>query len=173
MDKKITTRELILSGLFLSSGIILPMMFHLFGMTGPIFLPMHIPVLMGGFFLHPKLSFAVGVLTPLISSAATGMPVMFPMAPIMAVELGIYGLVSSVAFNRLKLNPIASLLIAMIAGRIASGFTVAFLSNIFGVQMNAFIYLKGAILTGIPGMIIQIIFIPSIVYAVKRILQID
>jgi len=45
------TTELIYSGLFVAFGLILPQLFHLFGGTGPIFLPMHIPVLLAGFFL--------------------------------------------------------------------------------------------------------------------------
>lgn len=168
MKKKITTKELVLSGLLLASGIILPMIFHMFGMTGPIVLPMHIPVLLGGFLLSPVMALLLGIIIPIISGLLTGMPVMFPMAVIMAVELGIYSATASLSTRKLKLSMIPSLIISMIAGRLASGLTVAALVQLFGIKMNPITYVTGAIVTGIPGIIIQLIFIPSLVYAIKK-----
>lgn len=165
--KKITTRELVLSGLLLAAGLILPMIFHMFSMTGPVFLPMHIPVLIGGLLLPPSLAIPLGIITPLLSSTLTGMPVAFPMAPIMAVELGVYGLSASIATRKLKLNSILSLIIAMVDGRIAAGLAVAVLVKLFGVNMNPIMFVKGAIVTGLPGLIIQLIFIPALIYALK------
>lgn len=165
------TKELVLSGLLLASGIILPMIFHMFGMTGPIALPMHIPVLIGGFLLSPHLALALGIITPVISGLLTGMPVMFPMAVIMAFELGIYGLTASLAVRKLKLSTIPSLIIAMIAGRIAAGLTVAALVQLFSVKMNPFMFVKGAILTGLPGIIIQLVFIPTLIYAIRAFMK--
>jgi hypothetical protein len=171
MNKKFTTKEIVLSGLLLASGIILPMAFHMFGMTGPIALPMHIPVLIGGFLLSPTLALLLGIVTPIISGLLTGMPVMFPMAIIMAVELGVYGLTASLLTRKLKLTSIPSLIISMITGRIAAGLTVAVLVQLFGVKMNPFIYVKGAIVIGLPGIIIQLIFIPSLIYAINKYLK--
>lgn len=165
------TKELVLSGLLLTSGIILPMIFHMFGMTGPIALPMHIPVLIGGFLLSPHLALALGIITPVISGLLTGMPVMFPMAVIMAFELGIYGLTASLAVRKLKLSTILSLIIAMIAGRIAAGLTVAALVQLFSVKMNPFVFVKGAIITGLPGIIIQLVFIPTLIYAIRAFMK--
>lgn len=167
MNRKITTKELVLSGLLLASGIILPMIFHMFSLTGPIALPMHIPVLIGGFLLSPQIALALGIITPVISGLLTGMPVMFPMGVIMAIELGFYGLTASLATRKFKLSVIPSLIISMIAGRIAAGFTVAALVQLFGVKMNPIMFVKGAILTGLPGIIIQLIFIPALIYAIK------
>lgn len=167
MNRKITTKELVLSGLLLASGIILPMIFHMFSLTGPIALPMHIPVLIGGFLLSPQIALALGIITPVISGLLTGMPVMFPMGVIMAVELGFYGLTASLATRKFKLSVIPSLIISMTAGRIAAGITVAALVQLFGVKMNPVMFVKGAILTGLPGIIIQLIFIPALVYAIK------
>ncbi len=160
-------KELVLSGLLLATGILLPMVFHMVGMTGPIALPMHIPVLIGGFLLSPQLALALGIITPILSGMLTGMPVIFPMAVIMAFELGTYGLVASIASRKFKLSPILSLIISMIAGRITAGLTVAALVQLFGVKMNPLMYVKGAVITGIPGIIIQLIFVPSLVYAIK------
>ena len=171
MNRKFETKEIVLSGLLLASGIILPMAFHLFGMTGPIALPMHIPVLIGGFLLSPHLALLLGILTPLISGLLTGMPVIFPMAIIMAFELGTYGLTASLLTTKLKLTAIPSLIISMIAGRIAAGLTVAVLVQLFGIKMNPFIYVKGSVITGLPGIIIQLIFIPSLIFAINKYLK--
>jgi len=168
MSKKFTTKDLVLTGLLLALGLVLPNIFHLFGGTGPVFLPMHIPVLIGGFVLPPYLALLLGMMTPLVSSVLTGMPVMFPMGVIMIFELGVYGATASLANRNLRLSYISSLIIAMIAGRVAAGIIVFILSLGFGVQMNAITYVKGAIVTGLPGIAIQIIFIPSIVYALKK-----
>lgn len=171
MNKSISTKELVLSGLLLASGIILPMIFHMFGMTGPIALPMHIPVLLGGFLLSPYLALMLGIITPIISGLLTGMPVMFPMAVIMAVELGTYGLTITLANKNLKLSPITSLILSMILGRIMAGLTVYLLVQLFGISMNPIFYVKGAVLTGIPGIIIQLIFIPSLVYSINAFMK--
>lgn len=168
MNRKVTTKELVLSGLLLATGILLPMVFHMFGMTGPIALPMHIPVLIGGFLLPPQLALALGIITPITSGLLTGMPVMFPMSIIMAVELGIYGLTASIATRKFNLSSIPSLIISMITGRIGAGITVAVLIQLFAVKMNPIMYVKGGVVTGLPGIIIQLIFIPSLVYAIKR-----
>lgn len=168
MKRKITTKEIVLSGLLLATGILLPMIFHAVGMTGPIFLPMHIPVLIGGMLLSPYLALVLGIVTPLLSSVLTGMPVLFPMAPIMVVELGTYGLIAALCIRKFKLNVILALIISMIAGRIMAGVTVALLIQLFSVQMNPILFVQGAIITGLPGLIIQIILIPTLVYLIKH-----
>ncbi|SCG81630.1 hypothetical protein DW1_0009 [Proteiniborus sp. DW1] len=169
MNKRFTTRDLVVTGLLLALGLVTPMMFHFFGGTGPVFLPMHIPVLIGGFVLPPFLALLLGMVTPLVSSLLTGMPVIFPMGVIMFFELGIYGLVASLASRKLRLAPILSLIIAMIAGRVAAGIVVFVLSSGFGIQMNSIAFVKGAIVTGLPGIVIQMILIPSLVYAINKI----
>lgn len=171
MNRKVTTREIILGGLLLASGILLPMLFHMFGMTGPIALPMHIPVLIGGFLLPWQMALALGIITPVVSGVLTGMPVMFPMAVIMAFELGTYGLAASLASRKFNLKPIIALIISMIAGRISAGLAVAALVQLFGVKMNPLMFVKGAIITGVPGIIIQLIFIPSVVYAIRAFIK--
>jgi hypothetical protein len=59
----------------------------------------------------------------------------------------------------------------MIAGRIAAGLTVAVLVQLFGIKMNPLIYVKGSVITGLPGIIIQLIFIPSLIFAINKYLK--
>ncbi len=161
------TRETVFAGLFIALGVMLPIAFHAVGAGGPIFLPMHIPVLMAGFVLSPVFALFVGIITPLLSSLLTGMPVLMPIGLIMMVELGIYGLVVSLLSS--KLNSIFTLLAAMIAGRLAAGLMVMLLVNAVGIKFAPpLVYLKGAIVTGVPGIIVQLIFIPALLALVKR-----
>ena len=170
------TRDLVLAGLFIALGILFPMVFHAFGQAaGQVFLPMHIPVLLAGFFLLPGYAAIVGLVTPLLSSVLTGMPPLYPMAPLMAVELCIYGLAASLAYRWLSqknmkrvVSVIISLVIAMAAGRVAAGLGVWVLVGLFSAQMpSPFVYISGGIATGLPGIAIQIVLIPVIVLAVR------
>lgn len=163
------TKELVLSGLLIALGLVLPMAFHLFKAGGPVFLPMHIPVLLGGMILSPIFALLVGVLTPIVSNLLTSMPPLMPMLPIMIVELGLYGLVASILRKKLNLNVFISLIISMIIGRIGAGLVVYVMTSVFAVQFAPPIaFVIGGLSKGIPGIIIQLIFIPIIVKAVEK-----
>lgn len=163
------TRNVVLSGLFIAFGLILPMIFHQFSMGGPAFLPMHIPVLIGSMLLGPASGLLIGMVTPVLSSVLTGMPPTFPMLPIMFFELAIYGLVAGYLYKTLKLNVIVSLVLAMIAGRIAAGIVVFVLAQFFGFQGPGPIpFIQGAIITGLPGIVIQLVLVPIVLNLVRR-----
>ena len=102
------TKNIVLSGLFVAFGLILPMIFHQFSMGGPAFLPMHIPVLIGTMLLGPSSGFLIGMVTPVLSSVLTGMPPTFPMLPIMFFELAVYGLIAGYLYKTLKQNVVLS-----------------------------------------------------------------
>ena len=163
------TKELVLSGVFIAMGLVLPIAFHAIGGGGPVFLPMHIPVLIAGFFLGWPFALAVGVFTPLISSLLTGMPPFFPVLPYMMLELATYGVIVSLLYRNLKMNVYVSLIISMACGRVMAGITVWALATFFMAKLpSPVVFVQGAILKGIPGIIIQIIFIPAIVLAAKK-----
>lgn len=163
-----SVRETVLSGLFIALGLILPMVFHVFG-SGSTFLLMHIPVLIAGFVVSMPFAIAVGVMTPILSSLFTGMPPVFPVLPFMVFELATYGAVASLLYRKLKLNVYISLVCSMIAGRIASSVVVWVLATFFMAKLpNPVIFITGGITQGIPGIIIQIIFIPGIVLALEK-----
>ena len=168
MRTNIKTKQLSLSAIFITIGILFPIVFHfVIAGSGPIFLPMHIPVLISGFFLSPLLAFVVGILTPLLSTLLTGMPPLMPMLPIMISELSSAALVISLLVKAKKGNIVFQLLIAMIIARIASGLTVYILMMMTNVRLQPLIYLKGSIITGIPGILIQLILIPLIIKRIK------
>lgn len=162
------TRSLIISGVLMAFGLVIPMAFHGAGMAGPIFLPMHIPVLVGGFILSPVYAMFVGMLTPVLSSFLTGMPPAFPILPIMIFELGLYGLSISILKRKTSLNMFYILIVGMLVGRIGAGTVVVLLAGGFGLKMKPIIYLQGAVANGLPGIVLQLIFIPPLMKAVER-----
>ncbi|NPV79537.1 MAG: ECF transporter S component [Firmicutes bacterium] len=162
-------RSLIRGGLFIALGIVLPIAFHSIG-AGPVFLPMHVPVLLAGFIAGPATGTLVGILTPILSAFLTGMPpLMPPKAQMMMVELGIYGMLTGLLYRTVKWNLIPSLVVAMLGGRIAYGILGAYLLPLFGFKAVPVFYpITGGIVSSLPGIVIQLIFVPSIVWLLER-----
>lgn len=162
------TKKIVISGLLISIGVLLPIIFHSISMGGQIFLPMHIPVLIAGMVLGPLYGTIVGLVTPLLSSFFTGMPPVFPMLPIMVFELGTYGLVAGYFTKIFPKKVFLPLCAAMFDGRVSAGLVVFVLSRFFGANIKPLIFLKGAIITGLPGIVIQLIIIPPIIIALRK-----
>ena len=81
-------QKLAITGLLLAIGIILPFATaHGIGIPGTVLLPMHIPVLLCGLLCGPAYGSGLGLVLPILNSLLTGMPVLYPMAPIMTAEL--------------------------------------------------------------------------------------
>lgn len=166
---KSSIKNLAFAATFIALGVVLPMAFHMIGGAGPIFLPMHIPVLIAGYFLSWPLALLVGVLTPLTSSLTTGMPPLFPMLPIMMLELGTYAVVVSILKDTFKRNPFVPLVIAMVVGRIAAGAMVFALTTLFAAKLPpVWVFIQGAVIKGLPGIGLQLIFVPALVYALTK-----
>lgn len=161
------TSKLTYSALFLAFGVILPQVFHFFGGTGPVFLPMHIPVLLGGFFLGPVSGLILGILTPVFSSLLTGMPAI-PILYFMILELAAYGLFAGIFYRQLRLNRFLALILAMGAGRLVLALGVFTLQAMLGLKLSPAQYLTGALTSGIPGMMIQLVFIPMVVNLLEK-----
>lgn len=172
--KQNQTKQLVLSGVFIAIGIVLPMVFHMFQGGGTAFLPMHIPVLLAGFFLSVPYALAVGVLTPILSSVFTGMPPIFPVLPFMICELATYGVMASILSRKYKLNVYISLIGSMVVGRIAAGAAVWVLASFFAAKLpSPTIFIAGAVTKGIPGIVIQLVIIPVIIIALKKSNKLD
>ncbi|WP_422486418.1 ECF transporter S component [Gudongella sp. DL1XJH-153] len=161
------TRKIVMTGMFIALGIVLPIAFHSFNMGGPVFLPMHIPVLMAGLTLGPLAGLFTGMITPILSSVLTGMPPMFPMLPIMIFELGVYGLTSGFIAREYPGKIFFPLIAGMIDGRVAAAIVVFVLATFFGVDISPWTFIKGAIVTGVPGILIQLVIIPPLVKAIR------
>jgi riboflavin transporter FmnP len=158
------------TALFLALAVVLPVGFHAFGIGGRVFLPMHFPVLLAGFLIGPYSGLTVGLMSPLISHLITGMPPTYAV-PLMSLELPLYGLVAGLAYQKLRLNIYIALIVAMIVGRIMFGLGLFILGMFMELPYTATVFFStaGPILAGLPGIIAQIVVIPIIVAAVRRV----
>lgn len=165
------SRRVAVAGMLLAVGILLPFLTaHGFGIPGTVLLPMHLPVLLCGFLCGPVYGALLGFILPFISSLLTAMPVLFPMAPIMTMELTAYGLVTGVLYHRTRLGRwrygvYPTLLLAMVCGRICYGLTFQALVLVAGELKAATVWT--AIAVGAPGILVQLLLIPPIVTAVS------
>ncbi|MCF6461820.1 ECF transporter S component [Clostridium sp. Cult1] len=162
------TKDLVTAAVLIAIGIILPMIIHISGINGAVFLPMHIPVLISGLILGSSLGFIVGVISPILNHILTGMPPV-PILWIMLVELAVYGLISGYLYRRVKMTLMPSLIFSMIIGRVSAALMVLLLGTFFSLPLPPLgIYIKGITITALPGIIIQILLIPSIVRAYEK-----
>ncbi len=165
------TKKLTLSALFLALGIIMPFLTGQIPHFGSMLLPMHIPVFICGFICGGFWGAVVGLIVPLLRSLLFGMPPMMPTATAMSLELALYGFVTGIMYAKLKHTKFGiyiSLISAMIIGRIAWGLISLVLYSILGKMFTWEIFAAAAFFNAIPGMIVQLIFIPGIIYALKK-----
>jgi len=157
------------TALYLAIALVLPIGFHQFGLGGRIFLPMHIPVLVCGFVLGPFPAVLVGLMAPLLSHLLTSMPPGYAV-PLMTLELPLYGLVAGLAYYKMKINIYVALVVAMIAGRLMFALGLVILGLFMELPYGAvqFFAAGGAVVSGLPGIVIQLILVPPVVAAIRR-----
>ena len=169
---KTRTSRLTVSSMLCALGLILPYSTaHAFGVSGTVLLPMHIPVLLAGMLCGRFYGLACGIIIPLLNSLLTGMPALYPMLPIMTGELAIYGFASGVlssdrCFGRMRFGAYPALIISMICGRLAYAGVFYLLVACFGELKAPTVF--AAIVTGIPGIVVQILLIPPITLAIGK-----
>ena len=73
-----TNRTLLMiwAAFFVAIAVLVPVIFHVVGGLGKVFLPMHIPVILCGFICGPYFGLLCGVIAPILSAMITGMPVL-------------------------------------------------------------------------------------------------
>lgn len=149
--------------------VVLPIAFHSIPNAGSVFLPMHIPVLICGMICGWPFGFLCGLMGPLLSSALTGMPPI-AMLPAMMVECGVYGLVSGLMLKFVHTKHTfgdlyIALVTAMVAGRVLSGIAKAL---IFTPGMALSAWVTASFVTALPGILIQLLFLPSVVFTLMK-----
>ena len=161
-------KRLVLTALFIAFGLVLPLAFHSFGMGGPIFLPMHIPVLLGGMLLGSRSGFLIGLCTPLCSGLLTGMPAPLPTMPLMMAELAVYGAVAGYCYQLRQLGLYPSLILAMLAGRFTTMLMLIFFGTTLHIKLAPWAYVAASCLRGALGILIQLLIIPPSVKLLKK-----
>ncbi len=167
---KTRIQRLAVTGMLVAVGILLPFATsHGMGVPGTVLLPMHIPALLCGLLCGPWYGAVCGLILPVLNSTLTGMPAIYPMMPIMAAELMTYGLVGGLIYHKTrlgshKLGVYVALPVAMVCGRIAYGLTFGALLLISGQCKAPTVW--AAVVTGVPGIVVQLLLIPAIMLAV-------
>lgn len=164
-------RKLTYSALYMAIALILPFVTGQIPEIGAMLCPMHIPALLCGFMCGWPWGVAVGFISPLLRSVMFGMPAMFPAAIAMAFELAVYGGMAGLLYSRLprkKWMIYAVLLISMIAGRVVWGAVQALLAGLSGNSFTWTLFLTGAVINAIPGIIMQLALIPVLVVTMDK-----
>ncbi len=162
MDSR-RVRKFTYAALYLAIAMVLPFVTGQVPQIGSMLLPMHIPAILCGFMCDWQFGLAVGFIAPLLRSVTFGMPPMIPTAIAMAFELAVYGGMSGWLRQRLpdkKAMIYVVLLIAMIAGRAAWTAVRIFLAGLSVSEFSWKLFLSGALLDAVPGIILQLVLIP-------------
>lgn len=169
---KITIKSLVSAGL-VALAVILPQLVHLAaGQSGGVkWLPMYLPVLLGGCILGFKWGLGIGIASPLVSfliTLAFGNPM--PAAarlPFMIAELAVFAAVSGLFSKQIAKNgwmAFPAVLIAQVSGR-----TVFMLLALVFQSVTPFTpaVIWSQIQTGLLGMVLQALIVPFAVMGIK------
>ena len=165
------TKKMTLAAMFLALGQVLPFITGQIPQIGKMLSPMHIPILLCGFFCGWQYAAVVGFICPILRSFLFGMPALYPNAVGMAFELMTYGFLSGLLSEKLGKDKLwkiyAALIGAMIGGRIVWGLAQVVLLGISGSAFSWSAFVAGAFLNAIPGIILQLILIPVLVRVIR------
>lgn len=158
---------ILLSGI----GIALPRIFHVLAdsSAGATFLPMHIAVLIAALTFGITSSTIVAGSSIVCSYLLTGMPSLARL-PYMLIELVIYAILLSVC-NK-KFNSYISLIATIILGRVLYAGVLAVAINVLGLPTYGISVIE-SIKVGLPGIILQLAFVPVIAKAIKKGAKLD
>lgn len=171
MPQNNKTYRMVLAAMFLAMALALPFLTAQIPEIGKALCPMHLPVILCGFFCGPTFGAVVGAIAPLLRSLLFGKPNILPDAVGMCFELATYGFVSAVLYQKLpkkKINIYVALIGAMLAGRVVWGLARVILLGIGKFKFSWTMFAAGAFLNAIPGIILQIVLIPILVMALKK-----
>lgn len=170
MNKMTAVKKSIITAVCIALCVVLPQAFHAVPNAGSVYLPMHIPVLLCGLICGWQYGLICGIAGPLLSNLFTGMP---PAAilPSMMIECAAYGLITGLVMKflftkRIYADLYISLVTAMLAGRIISGIAKALIFARGEITIAA--WATASFVTSLPGIIIHLALIPSIVFALMK-----
>lgn len=170
MQKMSNVKKSIITAVCIALCYVIPLMFHGIQNAGNIFCPMHIPVFICGLICGWQYGLLCGIAGTALSSALSGMP---PVAilPSMMVELAAYGTAAGLMMKLVRTKSTyadlyISLIVAIVCGRVLAGLAKALIFARGSYSMSAWI--AGSVVTSWPGTVIQLVFIPTIVFALMK-----
>jgi niacin transporter len=132
--------------------------------------------LIAGLIFGWRAGLIVGLFTPVVSHFISGMP-MQDVMPQIVIELSAYGFIAGILRQKYNLRTVWSLLGAIIGGRVALLLAILVIYLIVGQsysplghEANPFSSLFSAIEQGWPGIVIQLAFIPAIIWLVEKLI---
>ena len=171
MSSRKNLYRMVLAAMFLALAMVLPLLTGQLQQLGQALSPMHIPVLLCGFFCGPWYGLIVGFIAPILRFFLFGMPPLMPTGVAMAFELATYGCVSGLLYKLLpKKIPFiyVSLIGAMLAGRVVWGVVRAIIAGVTHAEFGIQAFVLGAFTNAIPGIILHIVLIPVLVIALRK-----
>lgn len=172
---KITVKSLISAGI-IALAVILPQLVHLFaGAQGGVkWLPMYLPVLIGGCLLGWKWGLGIGMLSPVVSfliTSAFGNPMpALARLPFMVAELAVFAAVSGMFSEKIVKNAwlaFPAVLLAQVAGRCVFILLVLIFQSVTPFTPAV---IWSQIQTGLLAMVLQAVIVPFIVMGLRSIL---
>ncbi len=158
--------------MFLAMGIILPFFTGQIPQIGAMLLPMHIPIFLCAFICGWQYGIPIGFILPLLRSLLFSRPNMYPEAIAIAFELAAYAFIAGWLYSHSKWQCTRALyrclLTAMVGGRAVRGIVQLLLMGIAGNVFTFKAFFAGVVLTGIPGIILQLILIPAVMVAFHK-----
>ncbi len=168
---KKTTKQLTLSAVFLSLGLVLPLFTAQIKEIGDTLLPMHLPVMLCGLLCGGLWGGSVGLILPFLRSAIFSMPPAYPNAVWMAAELAAYGLIIGLVYTRTRKSLAGiyiALISAMLGGRVVWGITKALLLGLSGKGFTLTAFFMGGFVDALLGIGLQLVLVPIIVRIFER-----
>ena len=175
---KIAVKTLISAGV-VALAVILPQIVHLFaGAQGGVrWLPMYLPVLLGGCLLGWRWGLGVGLLSPLVSFAVTSlagnaMPAAARL-PYMMAELTAFAAVSGLFSEKIARNgwmAFPAVLLAQVSGRL---FFLALAAAFQGGSSLSAAVVWSQIQAGLLGLVLQAVVVPFLVMGLRALMNRD
>ena len=173
---KITVKSLISVGI-VALAVLLPQLVHLIaGQPGGVqWLPMYLPVLIGGCLLGWAWGLGLGIVSPITNyliTLAFGNPMpALARLPFMVVELAVFAAVSGLFSKKIAKNgwmAFPAVLLAQVAGRTVFMLLVLIFQSVAPFKPAV---IWSQIQTGLLGMVLQAVIVPFIVMGLKLILD--
>ena len=165
------SNRLVYASLFLALALVLPFLTGQIPQIGAMLTPMHFPVLLCGFLCGWQWGIAVGFAAPLLRSVLFGMPVMYPMAVCMALELATYAAVAGMLFRvfpQKRRFLYVSLIISMILGRLVWGLARFLCAGLDISTFGLSAFWTGAVAMSVPGILLQLLIVPVLVIVSEK-----
>ena len=172
---KVTVKTL-LSAAVIALAVLLPQAVHLAAgaQGGAQWLPMYLPVLLGGCLLGWRWGLGIGVLSPLVSFAVTSLAgSAMPAAarlPYMAAELAVFAAVSGLFSQKIAQNgwmAFPAVRLAQVAGRAVFLALAAIFQGVSSLSAAA---VWAQIQTGLLGLLLQAVLVPLLVMGLRAVL---